>query len=173
LETNQMNNSVSHSVVVDAPQERAFYAFAQQMTSWWPRQYTWSGEHLGHIVLEPEAGARWYEKGGNGEEHPDWGKLLVWEPGERLVLSWQIGTDRQPETDPSHASEVEVRFSENDGGTRVDLEHRGLSHHGDSWQSYRDGMAGPDGWSKILGSYAGYVGQQNKQYGAAEERLAS
>jgi uncharacterized protein YndB with AHSA1/START domain len=167
METNAMNDSISHSVVADAPQERAFYAFAQQMTSWWPRQYTWSGENFGHIVLDPELGSRWYEVDAAGAEQPTWGTLMAWEPPSRLALTWMIGAKREPETDPSHASQVEVTFmEETPGKTRVSVTHSGFKHHGEAWESYRDGMSGAEGWPRILESFAEYAGQQMK-YGVA------
>lgn len=163
METNNnMGDSISHSVTVDIPQERAFYAFAQQQTSWWPREYTWS-EELGHVVLEPEIGSRWYEVDKQGSEKPDWGRLLAWEPPGRLVLSWMIGARRQAEIDTGNASEIEVIFRENTPGkTTVTVNHRGFEHHGEGWQGYRDGMSSAEGWPKILQSYSDYVREQIK-----------
>jgi hypothetical protein len=71
------------------------------------------------------------------------------------VLAWQIGPDRIPQPDPSKASEVEVRFHlTGDGGTRVELEHRAFSRHGDAATTYRQAMASPEGWPLILHHYA-------------------
>jgi uncharacterized protein YndB with AHSA1/START domain len=174
MESNRTNDSVSASITVDVPQEKAFYAFAQQMTSWWPRQLTWSGGDLNHIVLDPEVGAAWYEVSEDGTRSADWGRLLSWEPPARLVLSWMVSSKRVPETDASHASEVEVIFTpEGDQSTRVDVNHRGFVHHGEAWEAYRDGMQSDEGWPAILAAYADYVGHQESQYEAVEEhRLA-
>jgi hypothetical protein len=63
------------------------------------------------------------------------------------VLSWDIDTRWQIETDPAKASEVEVRFvSETPERTSVELEHRKLDRHGVGWESVRDGLAGDHGW---------------------------
>ena len=170
MEMTNTDDTVTESITVDAPRERAFYAFAQQMTSWWPREYTWSDRNFGHIVLEPEEGSRWYEVDRSGAEQPDWGRLIAWQPPERLVLSWMIGARRQPETDPSHASEVEIRFSDAGEGTRVEVEHRGFSRHGEAWEAYRQGMASGDGWPKILSAYSDYADQQREQFGIMQEQ---
>lgn len=175
MESNEMDDSVSKNISVGAGQEKAFYAFAQQMTSWWPRRYTWSGADLNHIALEPEQGAAWYEVSESGERQPDWGRVLTWEPPSRLVLSWMIGAKRLPETDSSHASEVEVTFTpEGEDRTRVDVNHRGFARHGEAWESYRDGMQSPEGWQTILAAYADYLHHQETQYEDIEEhRIAS
>jgi uncharacterized protein YndB with AHSA1/START domain len=171
---NEALDSVNESVTVDASQERAFYAFAQQMTSWWPRQYTWSGSNLNHIVLEPQEGAHWYEVSESGEKQPDWGRLIAWTPPSRIVLSWMVGAKRLPETDASHASEVEVHFiPEGPERTQVKVEHRGFKNHGGAWESYRDGMASDDGWRKILTEYSHYVGHQEGMFQDVLEKNAS
>jgi uncharacterized protein YndB with AHSA1/START domain len=171
--TNNTPDTINETITVNAPQEKAFYAFAQQMTSWWPREYTWSGLNLNHIVLEPEAGARWHEVSESGEEPPDWGRMIVWEPPSRLVLSWMVGPTRRPETDASHASEIEVRFTpQSKDRTRVDVEHRGFKSHGEAWQSYRDGMASADGWPKILEAFDTYIGHQEGLFQDVLERAS-
>jgi uncharacterized protein YndB with AHSA1/START domain len=166
-----VNDSVSESITVGVPQEKAFYAFAQQMTSWWPRRYTWSGSELNHIVLDPEVGARWYEVSESGKEEPDWGRLLAWEPPSRLALSWMINPKREPERDETHGSEVDVTFTpQGENSTRIDVEHRGFMNHGEGWQAYRDGMQSADGWKMILGDLALYLEHQEKQYDELDER---
>jgi uncharacterized protein YndB with AHSA1/START domain len=78
------------------------------------------------------------------------------------VLTWQIDPDRVPQPDPSRASEVEVRFHPaGDDGTRVELEHRALTRHGDAAATYRQAMASPEGWPLILDRYAGGTGAPN------------
>jgi len=50
------------------------------------------------------------------------GKVLVWEPGARLVFEW-----RAVNFVPGEVTEVEVRFEASNDGTQVSLEHRGWS----------------------------------------------
>lgn len=61
-----------------------------------------------------------YERGPRGFT-VHWGRVTAWDPPARLVLLWQIAGDRSPQRDPEKSSEVEVRFAEQDGGTRVDV----------------------------------------------------
>ena len=58
-------------------------------------------------VLEPRLGGRWYELSEDGSQ-ADVGKVLVWEPPERFVISWDLNSNWKPDTTVS--SEVEVRF---------------------------------------------------------------
>ena len=58
--------------------------------------------------------------------------MLEWDPPHRFLLDWQIGEAR--------GTEVEVRFSPEGPGARVELEHRGFSS-GDPRERY-SGAAG-------------------------------
>lgn len=51
------------------------------------------------------------------------GRVLAWEPPERLVFSW-----RQASFPPDLRTEVEVRFEAVGEETRVSIEHRGFHH---------------------------------------------
>ena len=144
--------TVHKTITVEAPQERAFAAFTEQIGSWWPLGDKTIGEAEAETaILEPKAGGRWYERGVDGSEC-DWGRVLVYEPPERVVLSWQISAEWG--FDPSLHTEVEVRFvAEDDSRTRVELEHRGLEAYGDQAQRMHDIFASPNGWAGVLDDY--------------------
>jgi uncharacterized protein YndB with AHSA1/START domain len=138
---------ITHAVTVPVPSDRAFDAFAD-LGSWWPPEYTWSGDVLETIAI---ADGRCYEVGPHGFRC-DWGRVLVWEPPDRLVFTWQIGPSREPVPDPAKASEVEVRVTAEGSGSRVELEHRGFERHGDD--GYAAALGSEQGWPYILGRYA-------------------
>jgi uncharacterized protein YndB with AHSA1/START domain len=80
-------------MLVNAAPERAFPVFTAGTGRWWPRSH-----HIGvadpeTFVIEPRAGGRWYERGVDGAEC-EIDKVLVWEPPARLVLAWQLTTER-------------------------------------------------------------------------------
>lgn len=49
----------------------------------------------------------------------DVGRVVAWEPGERILLEW-----RPASWEPTATTEVEMRFESRNGGTRIDLIHR-------------------------------------------------
>jgi len=145
--------TVRKTIAVQASQARAFEVFAEQMGSWWP----FADKSIGAVeaetaVVEPRAGGRWFERGVDGSEC-EWGRVVAYEPPQRLVLNWQIGADWRH--DPAIDTEVEVRFvAEGEGRTRVELEHRGLAAYGEQAEQMRAIFDSPDGWGEILGRYA-------------------
>jgi uncharacterized protein YndB with AHSA1/START domain len=103
--------------------------------------------------MEPREGGRWYERSADGGEC-DWGRVLAWEPPHRVVLSWEISADWQP--DPSIDTQVEVRFhAEDERTTRVELEHRGLEAFGARADEMRGIFDSGGGWPGLLERFAG------------------
>ena len=101
-------NSVRKVISVKAPRAIAWRVFTEQMGTWWPLAvYKIGKTNAVDAVIEPRIGGRWYERGEDGSTC-DWGTVLSWEPPTRLVLSWDITADWQP--DPSVKTEIEVRF---------------------------------------------------------------
>ncbi len=146
--------AVRRSVTVNAPIDKAFRVFTEGFDGWWPRTHKLGPADLGEAVLERRQGGRWYERGVDGSEC-DWGQVLVYEPPHRLVLTWQISTEWQPEPDPARASEVHVTFTELAAGqTRVDLEHRALERHGSGATDMVAAVSGEGGWGGILDRFA-------------------
>jgi uncharacterized protein YndB with AHSA1/START domain len=146
--------SVTKSIVVEAPVERAFHVFTQEMESWWSPDHHILEAPLARMVLEPREGGRIYDVGTDGSEC-QWARVLAYDPPTRFVFSWDINLHWQIETDPKRASEIEVRFiPEGDERTRVELEHRHLDRHGDGWEGMRDAVGAPDGWGKGLARFA-------------------
>lgn len=150
--------SVRCAVAVPLAPDRAFALFTDGLGTWWPSEYTWSGDVLDTIGIEAGEGGMCFELGPHGFRC-DWGRVLAWEPAERLVITWQISPRREPVPDPAKASEIEVRFAAGDGGgTRVELEHRAFERHGEETAGYRDALASPQGWPYILDRYARAAG---------------
>lgn len=141
---------------VNAPVARAFRVFTESFDAWWPAQFHIGAADMAEAVLEPREGGRWYERGVDGTEC-EWGRVLVWEPPRRLVVTWQINGHWRYDPDPEHASEIEVRFTP-DGPERtvVELEHRHLDRLVEG-RALRDGIAGGGGWSATLEPFATIV----------------
>ena len=143
---------VRRTVFVQAPPERAFEVFTEHVGSWWPASHSLL-ERQEAVVVEPAEGGRWYERGPSGEEC-DWGRVLAYEPPRRLVLSWLLDERFDVDPDESKASEVEVAFIPEGGGTRVELVHSGFERRGEGGEGVAAGVAGENGWSGLLAAYA-------------------
>jgi uncharacterized protein YndB with AHSA1/START domain len=137
---------VRRSVTVARRPEDAFRVFTEEIGTWWPvetHSIGKDGKPAETAVLEGRKGGRFYERTGSGTEH--WGTILVWEPPERVVISWELKPERPP-------TEIEVRFTPEGGGTRVDLEHRGFERLGGEAESVAASYR--EGWAAVLGRYA-------------------
>ena len=146
--------SVRHSVVVDAPIEKAFRVFTEGFGRFKPPEHNLLGAEIAESVFVPRVGGHLYDRGVDGSECR-WARVLAYEPPHRVVISWDIGPTWQIESDPDKTSEVEVRFVvEGPEQTRVELEHRHLERHGEGWQGVRDGVDGEQGWPLYLRGFA-------------------
>jgi uncharacterized protein YndB with AHSA1/START domain len=109
--------SVRVSVYVRAAPEAAFAAFTDEIDAWYvkDRHTLHDPGRTAAIRFEPGAGGRLVEvyDGATGEGR-EIGQVTVWEPGQRLAFTDDLGT------------EVEVWFEAAGDQTRVTLEHRGL-----------------------------------------------
>jgi uncharacterized protein YndB with AHSA1/START domain/uncharacterized damage-inducible protein DinB len=148
---NAVEAPVKKSIVVKASVEHAFKVFTEGVDSWWPRSHHIGKQPLVKAVIETHVGGRCFGREADGTEC-DWGRVLAWEPPHRFVLAWQIKSPSwQYEPDLAKASEVEVRFTAEPGGTtRVDLEHRHFERHGAGADQMRAGVDSPNGWSGLL-----------------------
>ena len=145
--------TVRQEIVVEAPVERAFRVFTEQLDKIKPREHNMLGVDIAETVFEPRAGGRIYDRGTDGSEC-EWASVIAYEPPDRVIFSWNVSPYWQVETDQARRSEVEVRFIvQGPERTRVELEHRHLDRHGDGWEGLRDGVAAPDGWPLYLQRY--------------------
>jgi uncharacterized protein YndB with AHSA1/START domain len=151
--TEQTAASVRRSITVNASPERAFEVFTAGFGSWWPID----SHHIAdagavEAVIEQRAGGRWFERAPDGSE-TEWGFVTEWEPPRRVLLAWHLTPEYEFDPDPEMASEVEVRFTPQDGGTLVELEHRGFEKYGDP-EKIRESVTQKGGWGDLLEMYA-------------------
>ena len=143
---------VRYSVTVPISAQRAFTLFTEGFSTWWIGHHIGKAE-LAEAVIEPRVDGRWYERGVDGTEC-DWGKVLAYEPPGRLVMTWQLNSEFEYDPDLSHASEVEVRFTESVGQTTVDFEHRYIERLGAGAEELAKSVRSSGGWPGILDLYA-------------------
>lgn len=138
--------AIRKSVTVNCPAEDAFRVFTEEIGSWWPfeKVHSVAGADVDTVIVEGREGGRFYELTKGGVEHL-WGTVLVWDPPQRFVSTWHPG--RGQET----AQRLELTFTPDGNGTRVDLVHTG-------WERLGEGMADAmasygSGWGAVLGRY--------------------
>ena len=112
-------NSITVTVVVRAEPEAAFRMFTGEIETWWKRgpQY-----RLGNGALR-------FDEDRLVEGDVELGRVLVWDPGQRLRLelrNWRLGR--------GEPTQVEVRFEPAGDGTRVTVTHSG-------WETRTTGAA--------------------------------
>jgi uncharacterized protein YndB with AHSA1/START domain len=129
--------TVRKTVVVDFAPEEAFRLFTAGIASWWPvASHSYGGDTVTDVVFEPRVGGRVYEVTAAGEQ--DWASVRALDPPNGFVLEWLIGD--------ASGTEVEVRFTPEGPGSRVELEHRGFGT-----SDPRERYAG--GWDVVLGAF--------------------
>ena len=143
-----MDLAIRKAVTVDASVERAFEVFTRQIESWWPVE-THSiagmrGARPQELHLELREGGRLYEVT-EGEEH-SWGRVLVYDPPNRITLEWHVNPFNPP-------TEVDVTFTAEGAGTRVELVHSGWERFADPDQKTRASYGSQDGWTGVLARY--------------------
>jgi uncharacterized protein YndB with AHSA1/START domain len=148
------DTTVTKSIVVHAPIERAFRVFTEDFDSWWPRSHHIGTAEMAKAIIEPRVDGRWHEEGVDGSEC-EWGRVLAWDPPTHVALSWHLNGAFRYDPDPEKASRVDVYFTaEGDGSTRVELTHSALDRHGDGWEDLRTGVSGDGGWPELISLYA-------------------
>jgi uncharacterized protein YndB with AHSA1/START domain len=135
------------TLTVNASQMHAFDVFTNGIDRWWPPGHGIGATPVKRSIIEPRRGGRWYTVHEDGAEVVV-GHMKVWDAPNRIVFSWEINA--QWKSDPSVASEVEIRFiAEGPKTTRVELEHRNFEVLGqEGGEKMRKDVGG--GWPTLL-----------------------
>jgi uncharacterized protein YndB with AHSA1/START domain len=147
----QETEAIRRSVTVDCSVEHAFATFTDRIHEWWPlSKYSIDADERGSspetVIFQGGAGGQVYERTKKGEELK-WADVVAFEPPHRFVLSWNPRREQdRPRT------EIEVTFTDVDGRTRVDLEHRGWEKLGEQATEARGGYS--QGWESVLAGFA-------------------
>ena len=142
--------AIRRSIHVKAPVDRAFDVFTRGIASWWPLEtHSIRGMRTGarpqSLHLELREGGRFYERT-DGEEL-SWGRVLTYDPPCRIEIEWHVNPENP-------ATEVDVTFTADDGGTRVEVVHNGWERYADPAQATRAEYDSEKGWNTVLARYA-------------------
>jgi uncharacterized protein YndB with AHSA1/START domain len=136
--------AIRKTVSVGVPVERAFTLFTRDIASWWPLDaHALRPGEIAELIFEERVGGEVYEIS-TGGERGHWATVLEWDPPSRLVLAWEVNPSRL-------GTEIEVRFSPEDGGTCVELEHRGWERVAADAAELRASY--DTGWEHVLGRF--------------------
>ena len=151
------HDEVRVTVGVRVPPEVAFRVFTEETDAWWGRgpAFRIAGRLPGVLRFDPGPDGRLYERFETAvgpREHVA-GRILAWEPPNRLVFEWRGVNFAEHER-----TEGEVRFEPTASGTRVVLVHRGFAsirpdhpvRHGEPPRAFLARMG--QWWGSLLGS---------------------
>jgi len=136
---------------VKASRQKAFDTFVA-MGGWWLKSHSLTASGQKDVIIEPQAGGRWYEIANDGSEQP-WGSVVAYEAPSRLHLIWALNADWS--YDPDFQTNIEVTFAEDGDYTIVTFEHRDLERMGANAEETRNGM--DMGWGQLLAAFQGEV----------------
>jgi uncharacterized protein YndB with AHSA1/START domain len=83
------DTAVRSSIVIEAPADRAFSVFTEDIGSWWNPDHHILGSELAEMVFEPRVGGHVFDRGVDGSECR-WARVLAYEPPVRVVFSWDV-----------------------------------------------------------------------------------
>lgn len=155
-----MIEPINTSVTVRRSPEDAFRIFTHGMGSWWPLQaFSMAEDTEGRVkaesvVFEEREGGRVYEVMSDGVEGT-WATILAWDPPRSFILAWKPNLTDNPPT------ELEITFTPDDDGTRVDLEHRGWERLGALAAEARAGYG--ENWTGVLSLFVALAEQDREE----------
>ena len=117
---------IAKSAFLTCAPERAFELFTERASDWWPEPLRHTADPRSRISML--ASGRFWERSADGHE-VELGRVIVWDSPARLILDFFPGTGAEVPT------EVVVRFSAENGGTRILIEHRPKPESSELWST--------------------------------------
>lgn len=131
--------TIRKSIRVERAQEISFSVFCEHIGEWWPGGF---GAKDAKLFLESRVGGRFYERRADGTEYQI-GQVTAYQPPSIVAFTW-----RAPSWEVT--TRVEIRFSPEEGGTRVELEHSGWEQDAKTRDAHKNYDSG---WDGVLGHY--------------------
>jgi len=135
--------TIRKSIWLGRAPETSFKLFCDDIGEWWPRGFAEGSK----LFLDRRVGGRLFERRPDGSQY-EIGRVTAYEPPSIVAFTW-----RAPSWEV--ATQVEIRFSSEREGTRIDLEHSGWERDAQVGE-YRNNYEA--GWETILGHYEAALG---------------
>ena len=119
-------NQVQKSLWLPQPRRQCFERFTAAIDQWWPKHHSRSGQQSSTLTLEPKVGGYFFEVTEEGERF-EFGQVTHWDVDEHIALNWFLGSG------PDRPSKVEIRFSDHNQGTQIEVTHRGVEELEELW----------------------------------------
>lgn len=124
--TEEAVEPIRRTVTVRIDAERAFDLFTSGMGTWWPvdaysravNEFAADRVTVERLEFQARLGGSLLEHLSDGRTLP-WAEVVAWHPPHRVALSWR------PHSLPEPPTELVVMFTQTEGRTVVELEHRG------------------------------------------------
>ncbi len=138
--------TIRKSIRVERSPEISFRVFVEAIGEWWPKGPSFNGKVQKDMIIEGRIGGRFFERYTDGTEY-EIGQITAFEPPTLVGFTW-----RAPSWDQD--TQVQIRFTAEGSGTRVELEHSGW----DQTENLRETRKNYNrGWDFILGQYQSYT----------------
>ena len=142
IDTERTLDPIVAEIVVPVAPAAAFIGFTAQMGEWWDPMLTPDGATFTSIAIDPNGGD---VASVHGSEQFVWGRVTEWDPMGHYAQDFWLGHGEEEPTT------LDVRFHEEEAGTRVRLEHGGWA------PGSEDVRARYTHWDGLLQRYAAHV----------------
>ena len=149
--SDESTSPITHEYPLSCSAGHAFATYTGRIGEWWDPRYTANADTLEAVTIEPRVGGRVYATHGDAGED-DWGEVIAWEPGKRLVHTFTLAQDAR------HPSQVAVEFlpDEEEGDARAGCTVR-FAHGGWTQANAASRMKFSD-WPVMLDRFAALAG---------------
>ena len=134
--------TIRKSIRVERSPEISFRVFVEAIGEWWPKGPSFNGKVLKDMVIEGKVGGRFFERYTDGTEY-EIGRITDFQPPAMVGFTW-----RAPSWDCN--TQVQIRFTAEGSGTRVELEHSGWEQAENLRETRKNYH---QGWDFILRQY--------------------
>ncbi|MEP2706757.1 MAG: SRPBCC family protein [Roseibium sp.] len=137
------------NALLSLARDKAFKLVVDHPDLWWTSPFQGMEKESLEAGIEPFAGGNCYEIDKSGK-HRIWGTVLSIEEPLFVRFAWQVSPNGMPIADPATASRVMLSFRESGEATRLEIVHTKFLRHGEDGAAYKNDMAGPNGWPRII-----------------------